>query len=689
MPSAPAHLLPVASLNGVGAQTARRLEKLGLRQLQDLLFHLPLRYQDRSRITPIAALRIGQDALTLGRILALDPAKPGARGSRLCRIDDGSGVLRLRFFHFGPFQERQLKPGTLLGCYGEIRAGFHGLEIIHPEYKIVDSAEQLLDPHLTPVYPLTEGISQNLLRKLVAQALTLCLNDPAALNDYLPPGLPNADRFPDLKTALQRLHHPPAGAPLDALARQRLAFEELLAHRLALGSHKQRSGEPPAPAIEPAETELAHFRAGLPFQLTGAQQRAIREIILDCRQNRPMLRLLQGDVGSGKTVVAAAAALNAIAGGHQTAVMAPTEILAEQLHHNFQRWFGSHNAIAYLSGQQKGKQRRQILDDLREGRAQIVIGTHALFQDEVQFRSLGLIIIDEQHRFGVNQRLALREKGHPQGLTPHQLSMTATPIPRSLAMLQYSEFQLSALDERPPGRLPVATRAIPAARRQEIVDRIAEWIQKGRQAYWVCTLIEESEQLECEAAEKTAAQLAAQLPGARIGLAHGRLKAADKEAVMRRFKQGEIDLLVATTVIEVGVDVANADLMIIENPERLGLAQLHQLRGRVGRGSQAGYCLLVYQPPLSLTAKERLNILKHSHDGFEIAEKDLQLRGPGEIMGTRQTGPMSFKIADLSRDQNLIPLIPNAAARLMQDYPETIQPLIRRWLGHGRQYAEV
>jgi ATP-dependent DNA helicase RecG len=690
MSHAEPHKLPVTALTGIGSQSAARLQKLGIHTVQDLLFHLPLRYQDRSRIVPIARLQPGLSALVCGTVEFTDSIQRG-RPSVICRISDNTGSLSLRFFHFSVQQAQQLKPGVLLGCFGEIRYGYAGLEMVHPEYKIVQSAEQLTEATLTPVYPLTEGLPQTTLRKAIRQALEYCLQHVDAITDWLPPSLLMQYHYPSLKDALQTLHNPPphlsarilAGAPLPAL--NRLVFEEFLAHHLALLQGKQAYKSWQAPIFQIDNIAKSTFLSRLPFQLTGAQQRVIAEIENDCRQSQPMLRLVQGDVGSGKTVVAAVTALLAVQAGFQVAVMAPTELLAEQHFRNFCHWFAdTATQVLFLTGQLKGKARHATLQALADGSAGIVIGTHALFQDSVHFHKLGLIVIDEQHRFGVHQRLALREKGQHDGLRPHQLVMTATPIPRTLAMLQYSDLDISIIDELPPGRKPVTTSVICSERRDEVISRIEHWVALRRQAYWVCTLIEESELLQCEAAEKTAAYLAQALPNVLIGLIHGRMKSSEKDAVMQAFKNRDCDLLVATTVIEVGVDVANAGLMIIENPERLGLSQLHQLRGRVGRGNIDSYCLLLYQSPLSQAGKQRLAILKESNDGFVIAEKDLELRGPGEVMGTRQTGQMQFKIADLSRDCDLLEHIPQAAQLICRQYPEAIQPLIQRWIGEEK-----
>lgn len=687
MPHQGTHPLSVTQLSGIGSQTALRLQKLGIQTIQDLLFHLPQRYQDRTRIYPIAQLAPGMTALVCGTVEFTDTSQRG-RNSVICRISDESGLISLRFFHFSVQQIQQLKPGVQLSCFGEIRQGFYGLEMVHPEYKTLNLGDAATETTQTPVYPLTEGLSQTPLRKAIKQALTICLNDPETLSDLLPESIRRNHQYPSLKEALQTLHNPPANLTNEALlngelpALKRLAFEEFLAHHLALllGKNQYKTWQAPVFKLDPAAKQ--RFISKLPFQLTLAQQKVIAEIETDCSSPHPMLRLVQGDVGSGKTLVAAIAAISALSSNYQVALMAPTELLAEQHYRNFSLWFAhSDIQVALLTGQLKGKSRISILQAMRDGGAHLIIGTHALFQDSVSFRNLGLVIIDEQHRFGVQQRLALRAKGQNHGLVPHQLVMTATPIPRTLAMLQYADLDISIIDELPPGRKPVTTSVIPSERREEVIGRISHWVAQKHQAYWVCTLIEESELLQCEAAEKTAVYLQQVLPDVRIGLVHGRMKASAKDAIMQAFKQGECDLLVATTVIEVGVDVPNAGLMIIENPERLGLSQLHQLRGRVGRGNLESYCLLLYQSPLSLTGKQRLGILRESNDGFVIAEKDLELRGPGEIIGNRQTGQIQFKIADLTRDRALLEQIPSAAEQIFLSHPQAIKPLIQRWTG--------
>jgi ATP-dependent DNA helicase RecG len=678
----------IASLKGVGAQTLKKLERLGLRTLQDLLFHLPLRYEDRTRIIPMASLSSGDHALIEGRV-ELAETLPSGRRSLVIRLADDTGHIHLRFFQYTQDQRRQFEPGRLLRCYGEVRDGFYGREINHPDYRLItDSEAGNPESTLTPVYPLTEGLHQKALRKLIAQALVMA----DRVRDWLPHGITKNDY--SLAEALRLLHAPPAGsteqAPSIQAARQRLIFEELLAHHLSLSQFRSRMQTHRAPVLRINQKAATQFRDSLPFALTSAQQRVIQEILADLGQPHPMMRLVQGDVGSGKTVVAAFAALTALASQHQVAIMAPTELLAEQHSHSFRQWLEPLGVtVAFLSGKAKGETRRQTLESLTNGTAGVVIGTHALFQEQVVFHNLGLVIIDEQHRFGVHQRLALREKGGSQGGYPHQLIMTATPIPRTLAMIGYADLDLSIIDERPPGRTPVRTSVLPTTRRDDIIDRIQDWVGHGRQVYWVCTLIEESELLEAEAAEKAAERLAAALPDLRVALIHGRLKPAEKDAVMQQFKAATIDVLVATTVIEVGVDVPNASLMVIENAERLGLAQLHQLRGRVGRGPGEAHCVLLYQPPLGETARERLGILRESDDGFVIAEKDMEIRGPGELLGTRQTGQVQFRIADLVRDAALVESIHQAADELTQAHLDHVQPLIERWLGEAAQYVEA
>jgi len=685
--------IPFASLKGVGPKVREKLQRLGWQTVQDVLFHLPFRYQDRTRLQPIGSLRPGQEALISGIIELTDVVFRGRR-NLLCRLSDGTGHLTLRFFHFSTAQQQNLERGRALRVFGEARAGSGGLEMIHPEYEILGEG---VDPQpeavLTPFYPTTEGVHQLTVRKLVAQAIDRHLNE---IPEWLPEELLGALQLPTLQEALLVVHRPPPQADVMELeqgrhpAQQRLVFEELLAHQLSLRRLRARLQRQPAPPFSCNDGLAGKLLASLPFDLTGAQQRVLDEVRADLRRSHPMQRLVQGDVGSGKTIVAALAALAAVESGYQAGIMAPTELLAEQHWRNFNHWLLPLGIeVAWLSGKLSAKNRRPMLELIASGRAPVAVGTHALFQEEVEFDRLGLVVVDEQHRFGVHQRLQLREKGRRQGLVPHQLIMTATPIPRTLAQAFYADLDVSVIDELPPGRKPVETVVVSDQRRDEVVARVHAACREGRQAYWVCPLIEESEQLEAEAATATAAALTAALPELRIALVHGRLKPAEKEAVMRDFKDGKTQLLVATTVIEVGVDVPNASLMIIENAERLGLSQLHQLRGRVGRGAAQSSCVLLYHAPLSENARERLAILRETHDGFEIARRDLEMRGPGEVLGTRQTGEQAFHIADLVRDQRMLPRIEHAATLLMEKYPDRVTPLIRRWLGMREHYGEV
>jgi ATP-dependent DNA helicase RecG len=686
--------LPITALKGVGPKLREKLEqRLGWQTVQDVLFHLPFRYQDRTRLAPIGGLRPGVEALVAGQVELADVVYRGRR-SLLVRVSDGTGHLTLRFFHFSGTQQDGLARGRSLRCFGETRLGASGLEMIHPEYELLDGdSPPQPEAALTPFYPATEGVHQLTVRKLVAQALDRHLGH---IPEWLPEELLAELKLPTLPEALAIVHRPPPQADVALLeqgrhpAQQRLVFEELLAHHLSLKRLRARLQSQAAPVFGSGDGLAARLLASLPFRLTAAQQRVLAEIRADLACGAPMQRLVQGDVGSGKTIVAALAALAAVESGYQVGVMAPTELLAEQHWRNFNHWLLPLGIeVAWLSGKLSAKNRRTMLELITSGRAPLAVGTHALFQNEVQFAKLGLVVVDEQHRFGVHQRLLLREKGRQDGRVPHQLIMTATPIPRTLAQAFYADLDVSVIDELPPGRKPVETVVIPDARRTEVVARVRAACLEGRQTYWVCPLIEESEQLEAEAATETAAALATALPELRIALVHGRLKSAEKEAVMREFKDGDTNLLVATTVIEVGVDVPNASLMIIENAERLGLSQLHQLRGRVGRGAAQSSCVLLYHAPLSENARERLAILRDTHDGFEISRRDLEMRGPGEVLGTRQTGEQAFHIADLVRDQRWLPRIEQGARLLLQHYPERVTPLIRRWLGVREHYGEV
>ncbi len=697
----------VRYLKGVGPQTAEKLARLGIRQVWDLFFHLPLRYQDRTQIVPIGALVAGEEVLVQGEVQASD-IRFGRRRMLLTRISDGTGSLTLRFFHFTARQQAGLQRGTWLRCYGEVRHGQATLELAHPEYHEIEPHQPLPDDaRLTPIYPTTEGVRQATMRTLTDQALMRLQQQPlladfsdASAEDGLQELLPNEVlaqlQLPPLAEAIDYVHRPPVEASLHDLAegrhpaQQRLAFEELLAQQLSMQQLREKNRAQRGPRIEVAGELRQRLLSQLPFSLTAAQQRVVAEVIRDMQQDHPMQRLVQGDVGCGKTVVAVLAVLQAVEAGYQAVVMAPTELLAEQHRQNFAQWLAPLGIeLEWLSGKSKGKVRSAALEKIRSGEAQVVVGTHALFQQEVVFARLGFVVVDEQHRFGVHQRLALREKGRQQGIFPHQLIMTATPIPRTLAMTAYADLDSSVIDELPPGRKPVETVVLQDSRRGEVVQRVHQACLNGSQAYWVCTLIEESETLQCQAAQNTAAQLAAALPDLRVALIHGRLKPQEKETIMATFKQGDIDLLVATTVIEVGVDVPNASLMVIENAERLGLAQLHQLRGRVGRGSEKSNCVLMYHGPLSEQGKARLAAMRETNDGFEIARRDLALRGPGEILGTRQTGELQFRIADIVRDQAMVPEVNRTAALLVHQHPQRVTAIIRRWLGEAARYGDV
>lgn len=685
--------VPLNSLSGVGASQAGKLAKLGLVTVQDLLLHLPLRYEDRTQLYAINDLLPNIYATVEGEVLQSDISF-GRKRMLTCQISDGSGILTLRFFNFNAGMKNSLSPGKRVTAYGEVKRGQRGAEIIHPEYRIQgDHSGVELQETLTPVYSTTEGIRQATLRNLTDQALALL--DTCAIAELLPPEL--SQGMISLKDALRTLHRPPPDMALADLesgkhpAQRRLIMEELLAHNLSMLA--VRAGAQRYHALSmPARHDLSNkLLAALPFSPTGAQARVVREIEQDLVHDYPMMRLVQGDVGSGKTLVAALTALNVIAYGKQVALMAPTELLAEQHANNFRQWFEPLGIeVGWLAGKQKGKARLAQQEAIASGQVSMIVGTHAIFQEQVQFNGLALVIIDEQHRFGVHQRLALWEKGEEQGFHPHQLIMTATPIPRTLAMTAYADLDTSTIDELPPGRTPVTTVAIPDTRRPDIIARVkSACSDEGRQAYWVCTLIEESEQLEAQAAEATWEELKLALPELNVGLVHGRMKPSEKQAVMQAFKLGEIHLLIATTVIEVGVDVPNASLMIIENPERLGLAQLHQLRGRVGRGSVASHCVMLYKAPLSKTAQKRLQVLRDSNDGFVIAQCDLEIRGPGEMLGTRQTGNAEFKVADLLRDAAMIPEVQRVARHIHQHYPTQAQSLIERWLPETQRYTNA
>ncbi|MFK5914168.1 MAG: ATP-dependent DNA helicase RecG [Woeseiaceae bacterium] len=683
-------------LKGVGPKVAEKLTRLEIHDQVDCLFHLPLRYQDRSHVYPIGTLRAGMECQVTGEV-QLSEIKYGRGRMLLTRISDGTGFITLRFFHFSNAQKTQLSRGTKILCYGEVRRGKVGFEIAHPEYKILKNNEiPVLDENLSPIYPTTDGVHQLTLRNLMTQVIEKLKNDDLLLENLIPEKLLHTYQYPSLKEALLYIHNPPTDAKLDELlegehiTQQRLIVEELLAHHISMRKLRIEMHKEKAPLLKQQKNLRKQFLAALPFELTNAQKKVVTEIDFDLEKASPMQRLVQGDVGSGKTVVAVLAMLRAVESGYQAAMMAPTELLAEQHLQNFKIWLEPLGLnVVWLSGKLKVAEKRAALEKINSEQGHVVVGTHALFQESVVFKKLGLIVVDEQHRFGVHQRLSLREKGDADEGFPHQLIMTATPIPRTLAMTAYADLDCSIIDELPPGRIPVETVVIPETKRDAIVQRVEQACAQGKQIYWVCTLIEESESLQAQAAEDTATLLAEALPNVRVALVHGRLKSAQKEKVMSTFKSGEVDLLVATTVIEVGVDVPNASLMIIENAERLGLSQLHQLRGRVGRGSQESACVLMYHGNLSDTAKQRLSIMRETNDGFEIARKDLELRGPGEVLGTKQTGVMQMRIADLQRDQDLIPQVAEMANQIFQHHPNYVDPLIERWIGHATKYAAV
>ncbi|CAG0944259.1 ATP-dependent DNA helicase RecG [Gammaproteobacteria bacterium] len=683
----------LTDLHGVGPALAEKLARLGVRQPADLLFLLPQRYEDRTRLTPIGAVVPGSRVVVAGEV-ALAEIVFRRRRSLLCRIGDGTGMITLRFFYFSKAQQEQLARGRRVLCFGEARSGPGGMEMVHPEYQFLGADEQLtLEQALTPVYPSTEGLQQFRLRALATQALERYL---PLLPDWLEGRLPDGNAMPGLHEALRTLHRPPPGVDLARLAagrhpaQRRLALEEMLAHHLSLRRLRERARQDAALPLPARDGLRERFLAGLGFELTTGQREALAAIDADLMQPQPMLRLVQGDVGCGKTVVAAAAALRAVENGHQVAVMAPTELLTEQHRRSFTRWLAPLGIEpVWLSGSLGRRERQHALEAIGSGRGQVVIGTHALFQEGVTYRSLALMIVDEQHRFGVHQRLALMQKGAAGSQRPHQLVMTATPIPRTLAMTLYADLDSSVIRELPPGRQPVQTIALPDRRRAEVVARVREAASAGHRAYWVCPLIEDSAELDYQAAESTHEMLAAALPGLAVGLVHGRMKPEDKDTVMREFAAGTLQVLVATTVIEVGVDVPEATLMIIENAERMGLAQLHQLRGRVGRGAAASHCVLLYQLPLQGMARERLQVMRETNDGFVVAQKDLELRGPGEVLGTRQTGLTQLRVADLLRDADLAPWVQRLGQEVLARNPELAEPLIHRWIGEADRYGAV
>lgn len=665
------------------------LNKLGIRDVHGLLLHLPLRYVDETHISEVRELRLGEQAQVEGEIIHLEVSyKP--RKSLIARLSDGTGDLFLRFLNFYPSQIAALKEGTRIRALGEVRHGYFGYEMVHPQTRAVRETTAVKQT-LTPVYPTTAGLSQPSIRKWVSWALM-----HGDLSEILPQATYAKDT-PSFQASLQYLHNPPPEANLQALDNrtnlewQRLAFDELISQQLSMRQHYAKRRELGAPVLKPSVNLIPQLLSTLPFGLTNAQQRVVKEIGQDLARLYPMQRLLQGDVGSGKTIVAMLAALQAIENGYQVAIMAPTEILAEQHYQKMLHWLAPLDIqIAWLSGSQNKKDRAASLEAISSGAARLVVGTHALIQTQVQFHHLGLVVVDEQHRFGVEQRLSLRQKGQSDAVSaPHQLMMSATPIPRTLSMSYFADLDVSVIDELPPGRTPIATKLVSDARREEIVARVRAACEQGAQAYWVCPLIEESEALQLQTALDTFEHLQHTFPDLRVGLVHGRMKTAEKQSVMAAFTAGEIQLLVATTVIEVGVDVPNASLMVIEHAERMGLSQLHQLRGRVGRGAAKSACILIYQAPLSEMARARLKIIFESNDGFEIAQADLHLRGPGEFLGIRQSGAPMLKIADLERDAALLEKAQAIADHLLKNHPIESQQHLDRWLSRGEEWVKV
>ncbi|MDP2240327.1 MAG: ATP-dependent DNA helicase RecG [Burkholderiales bacterium] len=678
-------------MSGLNKTILTRLAKLGIAAKSELVLHLPLRYDDETRLYPINEAPQGQSVLVEGRVVTCE-VKYRPRRQLVCHIEDGSGVLTLRFLNFYTSQQKQFAEGVRVRAFGEIRQGFFGDEMVHPKYRVV-AADEPVSSALTPVYPTTAGLGQETLRRLIGRALADC-----DLSDTLPESVIETHRLPLFRESVLFLHNPPPDVAQSELqerrhpAWRRIKFDELLAQQLSMRLHHRRRRAAGAPALRP-QNRLTHaLQETLPFKLTSAQQKALAQIRHDLVQPYPMQRLLQGDVGSGKTVVAALAALQCVENGYQVAIMAPTEILAEQHYRKFSAWLeGLGVSVAWLAGSLRQKQKREALERVASGEAMVAIGTHALFQDEVEFHNLALAVIDEQHRFGVHQRLALRMKGtRPnKGAQPHQLMMSATPIPRTLAMSYYADLDVSVIDELPPGRTPVATRLIAESRRPEVIQRVRDACMAGSQAYWVCPLIEESETLQLQTALDTHAVLLQTFPELKVGLVHGRLKGEEKTAAMQAFQRGEIQLLVATTVIEVGVDVPNASLMVIEHAERMGLSQMHQLRGRIGRGAEKSTCILLYQNPLTETARERLKIIYENNDGFEVARHDLRLRGPGELLGARQSGVPLLRFADLAVDTDLLDAARDAAPALLQDHPDAAHAHLARWLGAKNEFLKV
>ncbi len=683
---------PVTTLYRVGTALAGKLEKLGISSIKDLLLHLPYRYEDRTKILPIDGVSIGLPALVVGQVIDVKVTF-ARRRNLITTFDDGSGEMVMRLFHFSVSQQRDLQPGKWLRCYGEVRRGSSGLEMIHPHYSVLSHKPTASDDAtLTPIYPLTEGLTQNNLKNIIKTAID---NSKGKIPELLPQSELNRLHLPDINVAIEFVHAPPVDAlhgedNRDIPAMRRLIYEELLSNHVARRWMKKRRQDFTAPVMEPAGDLSSRLRKSLKFEPTNSQRSVIREIIQDLRNQSPMLRLVQGDVGSGKTLVAAAAAAWAVDSGYQFVIMAPTELLAEQHLKSFVDWFSPLGIdVLLLTSSLKAKERRLTQTAIETGNANIVVGTHALFQENVKFKKLGLIVVDEQHRFGVDQRFALREKGVVETQVPHQLIMTATPIPRSLAMTYYADLDVSSITEMPPNRIPPMTKLVSAQRRREVIERVRRACRNGAQAYWVCPFIEKSEHYNIEAAVETEKLINSAMPDLRVGLVHGRVKGTQRDRIMNQFRKRQIDVLVATTVIEVGVDVPNATMMVIENSERLGLAQLHQLRGRVGRGASQAQCILMFQGRLGKVAKERLKVMIDTTDGFKIAETDMQIRGAGDILGTRQTGVKMFRIAEFPRDVDMIQDVRETAQLILNRHSNLIRPLIRRWMPNYGNYGDV
>ena len=673
------------TLTALPQATQARLAKLGILHRFDLVLHLPLRYEDETRLQRIAELAPGIDAQVEGEIIHSEVTfRP--RRSLVCQLQDDSGVLHLRFLNFYPSQQKQLAEGKRIRALGEARMGYFGMEMVHPKCRVAGENTPLKQA-LTPVYPTTAGLPQATLSKHIQAAL-----NELELPDTLPPALLTRLQLPGFADSVRLLHNPPPEIAEEELAERahpawlRIKFDELLAQQLSMRVHYRKRRSRDAPRLPARQTYPQQLLQALPFALTGAQQKVLQEISHDLAQPHPMQRLLQGDVGSGKTIVAALAALQAIENGYQAALMSPTEILAEQHYLKLREWLAPLGITpVWLSGSLKKKDKQLACERIARGDTQLAIGTHALFQQQVAFHKLGLVIVDEQHKFGVQQRLALRGKG----AEPHQLMMSATPIPRTLAMSYYADLDVSVIDELPPGRTPVITKLIHEGRRDEVFERVRLACLSGQQAYWVCPLIDESETLQLQTALETYQLLSETFPELRIGLVHGKLDNAEKVRVMAAFKSGEIQLLVATTVIEVGVDVPNASMMVIEHAERMGLAQLHQLRGRVGRGAAQSMCILLFQQPLSELARARLKIIFENTDGFDIAQRDLQLRGPGELLGARQSGVPMLRFADVNADAALLASARVIADEMLRDFPDAARAHLQRWLTNRQDYLHV